>query len=66
MSREPQTAQEGPWTAVWHGGRLADISHAEREGPIACVEVGEEGLEAALEAWARESGPDYIRELPWL
>ena len=46
------TVHVGPWFAVWHGGRLADIFHAEHEHgatPLDCVEVGPWDF-----AWTRE------------
>jgi hypothetical protein len=41
--------REGVWRAVWSGGRLADIYHAESDTPLDCKQVGEYSF-----AWNRD------------
>lgn len=70
---------KGPWTFKWHGGRLADIFHAEYVHAIDCVSVGtmdDHGtqiepftratLKESADQWVKESSADYVRELPYL
>lgn len=66
-------AHHGPWRAVWNGGRLADIYHAESDSPLHAMQVGAydwqhgrlanpvtpESLRAKLQDWAGESGGEY-------
>lgn len=34
-------AHHGPWRAVWNGGRLADVYHAESDTPVECINAGD-------------------------
>lgn len=70
------TATLGPWTATWHGSRLADVHHVDCDGAISCFEVDgwswsagtnawsepeRQGLlERELAEWVREDGDTYL------
>ena len=68
----------GPWRAVWHGGRLADVYHAEFESVIANYQVDgwswktssttatRADVERGLEEWVEDDSGDYARELPFM
>jgi hypothetical protein len=74
------TYRTGPWRFVWHGGRLADVYHAESDTALDCTQVGEydwqtdkvlvpftrTSLKEAADEWVRESSADYLHELPYL
>jgi hypothetical protein len=67
-------ARCGAWTAVWSGGRLADVHHDECDGAIDCFQVAgydwqsdrstgtQADLDAGLRAWAEADGETYYRE----
>lgn len=69
---------QGPWTAEYTVGRIADVWHAEvPDHPVDCVQVVDDWFEthrdgtedevrAALATWVTEVGPDYSRELGYL
>jgi hypothetical protein len=77
MTETPLKLTRGPWTFVWHGGRLMDVFHAESDTAQDCVQAGpydwrhgkslatpETAAEAA-DHWVGESSGDYLRELPY-
>lgn len=76
--RWPVRADVGPWSIIWHGGRLADVHHAESMGAVHCLQVWDydargpyRGTRAQatarvrtrLAAWADVDGPTYVREV---
>ena len=40
MSNDTLTITRGPWTFVWHGGRLMDVYHADSDTALDCKQVG--------------------------
>lgn len=71
----PVTVHRGPWTAVWRGGRLMDIYHAECEGAVECIQPSggwdgridkwcaipdAEDVQAKLDAWVIEHGGETV------
>jgi hypothetical protein len=71
--------KRGEWTAVWSGGRLADVFHESKPGALDCFEVGafdwqsgelspvtRASLRARFDEWIADSGEDFTRELPYL
>lgn len=76
----PVRSTVGPWRAVWRGGRLADVYHAEYESPLDALQVGDWDwetdtrpevndpqalLDSELEEWVRDHGEEWRAELPF-
>ena len=73
----PWTAEHGPWTIKWSGGRLADVYHAESPTAQDCVQVCEydwqkgevaeelrpDQLHDVLVRWAEDYGRDHAANL---
>jgi hypothetical protein len=75
---KPIIATNVPWRAEFHGGRLADVYHAEYDSVVANFEVDgwdwatstttatRADVERGLLEWIAEDAADYARELPYM
>lgn len=69
MSQTKIVVRQGPWRAVWEGGRLADVFHASKPDALDCVQVGEydfslnhDALEASRAGIGRQDVRAALRE----
>lgn len=62
-----QRLAKGPWVAVWHGGRLADVFWSEYPDlAVACIDTSS-GFEEAFDEWLAEDAEAFlVNEVPYL